>query len=161
MLDWHAEGEDMDRKKRKKSRSKKPSASEIAQNAYSAQATPGDLRTPDAATELLEGPKVKADGEQLEDSMPAEPAAQSAAQPSLLASDAAAEDVNAGALPTNTEGEEMRPKQKKRQQEGESRPTHSQLELAGLSQSPSVPLSSKVQPSKSVTILVSYCRSYF
>ena len=153
MLGWHAGAEDIHQKKRQTSSGKKPSPREILKAAYRAEATSGDLKTPDAATELPQGSKAKAVGEQLEGSMPAESAAQPIAQTSMPAGDAAVGDVEVGGLPTSTEVEEMTQKQKKRQREGENDSTASQLGLAGVSQSPSVPLSSKVRSCKSGALL--------
>ena len=153
MLDWHAGAEDIVQKKRKKNSGKKPPPSETVQDAYCAEATSADLKTPSAVIALLEAPKAEDIAEQLKGCMPAEPAAQPAAQTSLPADDAAVGDGKADALPTSAEVEEMRVK---RQRENENHPTASQLGLPDVSQSPSGPLSKKVQPSKSSTVLVHY-----
>ena len=153
MLDWHAGAEDICQKKRKKSTGKKPPPSEAVQDAYCAEAASADLATPNAVTALLDAPKAEAVGEQLQGSMPAEPAAQPTAQTSLPADDAAVGDGKADALPTSAEVEEMRVKRKR---ENGNHPTASQLGLPDVSQSPSGPLSRQVQVSKSSTVLVHY-----
>lgn len=142
------------KKKRKKSSGNKPSTSETLEDPNSGEAASGDLKTPHAATELPHGCKAKAVGEQLEGSMLARSAAQPVAQASMSAGDA--RGVEADGLPTSTEVEDVRRKQKRPQREGENHLTASQLGLADASQSLSVPLSSKVQPSKSGTLSVQH-----
>ena len=136
--------ENADQKKRQKCSGKTPSPSEAAKDADSAEATSGDPKTPDAAAELPGASKAKAVGEQLEGSVPAESAAQPAAQTPQTAGGAAAANDKAAALTTSTEVEEMRKKQEQKQGEDGNDQTASQLTLVGVSQSPVVLLSRKV-----------------